>query len=259
MKIIISPAKKMKMDLDGLEYCGLPLYLDKANQLKQQLCKMSDAELKNLWRCSDKLVKLNKERFRTMDLQRRLTPAVFAYEGIQYQYMAPDVFTCDQLDYVQKRVFILSGFYGILRPFDGITPYRLEMQARLQGNGFRSLYEFWGDALAKRASAETDTIINLASREYSKAVSVYLPKEIRFLTCTFGEVQNGRLVEKGVRCKMARGEMVRFMAENNIEDAELLKNFCRLHYVFSLEHSTETNYVFIRKKKLSEPDTERNF
>ncbi len=79
------------------------------------------------------------DRFQTMDLERDLTPALLAYEGIQYRYMAPAVFTSDELEYVQEHLRILSGFYGVLRPFDGVRPYRLEMQAKLSVAGARNI------------------------------------------------------------------------------------------------------------------------
>ncbi len=69
----------------------------------------------------------NYQWLQQMDLQRNLTPAIIAFTGLQYQYMAPSVFSDDGLKYVQDNLRILSGFYGILRPFDGIIPYRLGM------------------------------------------------------------------------------------------------------------------------------------
>jgi len=94
------------------------------------------------------------ERLANMDLHTRLTPVVLAYEGIQYQYMAPGVFTYDELDYMQEHLRILSGFYGVLRPFDGVTPYRLEMQAKLKAGEAKDLCSFWGSSLAEQLFAE---------------------------------------------------------------------------------------------------------
>lgn len=85
-----------------------------------------------------------------MDLYRNLTPAILAFEGIQYQYMAPGVFQTDEYAYLEKHLRILSGFYGMLRPFDGVVPYRLEMQAKLKGDKLNSLYEFWNSKLADK-------------------------------------------------------------------------------------------------------------
>ena len=185
-----------------------------------------------------------------MDLSCNLTPAILSYEGLQYQYMAPNVFTSQALSYIQQHLRILSGFYGILRPFDGVTPYRLEMQAKLRVGDKKDLYDFWGSRLAESLCAETDCVLNLASKEYSAAIAKNLPDSVRFITCLFVEEKNGRLIEKGTMCKMARGDMVRFMAENGILNPEDIKSFKGLGYRFDATHSDETTYVFVLQEDI---------
>ena len=247
MRIIISPAKKMIVDVDSFAYQGLPQFLPKTEQLYARLRGMSYEELKALWKCNDQIAKLNFERLQTMDLRQGLTPAILSYEGIQYQYMAPGVFTYEELDYVREHLRILSGFYGVLRPFDGVTPYRLEMQAKLKMGEAKDLYSFWGDSIAKNLFSETDCILNLASQEYSRCVSAHLTDGVQFITCLFCERKSGKLIEKGTLCKMARGEMVRYMAEHQIEDPERIKAFDRLGYRFSQSESNQTTYTFIKE------------
>ena len=247
MRIIISPAKKMNMDTDSLPIRALPRFLGRTEELLALLRAMSPEELKALWKCNDRLVRLNVERLADMNLRSQLTPAILAYEGIQYQYMAPGVFTGEELEYVQEHLRILSGFYGVLRPFDGVLPYRLEMQARLKTPEGKDLYEFWGDTLAAEVFGETDCVVNLASREYSQCLSRYVPSGARFITCVFGERKDGKIVEKGTMCKMARGEMVRYLAENRAEDPEQMRDFDRLQYRFSPAHSDGHTYTFIRE------------
>ena len=247
MRIIISPAKKMNIDTNSLPVRDLPAFLEQTEELCRELQGKSPEELQKLWKCNDQIAALNVERLRQMDLRRNLTPAVLAYEGIQYQYMAPNVFTSQEYDYIQEHLRILSGFYGVLRPFDGVTPYRLEMQAKLAVDGAKDLYGFWADSPAQQLFRETGCIINLASKEYSICVSKYLPADVRFITCVFGEEKDGKIIEKGTACKMARGEMVRFMAENNITEAEDIKSFDRQNYVFRADKSDENTFVFIRK------------
>ena len=246
MKLLISPAKKMRAE-DFLPPRTQPPLLEKSAQLLDYVRGLSLPQLKRLLACNESLAQEAFENFRAMELGRGTTPALLAYQGIQYQYMAPDAFTNGELAYIQEHLRILSGFYGVLRPLDGVTPYRLEMQARLQVGGAKDLYSFWGDRIAKRLFAETDCIVNLASKEYSLCVSKYLPKTVRFLTCVFGEESGGRIIEKGTLCKMARGEMARYMAENQIEAPEALKAFSRLGYQYAPEHSGEDRYVFLRK------------
>lgn len=248
MRIIISPAKKMNVDTDSMSWRDLPVFLPRTQQLCRILQAMSFEELKKLWKCNDSIAELNVRRLSDMDLYTRLTPAVLAYEGIQYQYMAPGVFTDQEMEYIQENLRILSGFYGILKPFDGVTPYRLEMQAKLRTDQSKDLYGYWGSSLAEHLLAETDCIVNLASKEYSVCISKYLPGHVRFITCVFGEEKDGKVIEKGTMCKMARGEMVRYMAENQITDSDKIKAFNRLHYCFDETRSDESTFTFIRNK-----------
>ena len=256
MRIIISPAKKMNADTDTLPYRDLPEFLPKTQQLLDRLRAMNEDELKKLWKCNDQIAALNIQRLRDMDLHRNLTPAIIAYEGIQYQYMAPDVFTQKEYDYVQEHLRILSGFYGALRPLDGVTPYRLEMQAKLRMGDAKDLYAFWGDELARSVLDRTDCVINLASKEYSVCISKYLPKDKRMITCVFGEEKDGKIIEKGTMCKMARGEMVRFMAVDGIENPEDIKVFEGLDYRYDETYSDAQTYVFVRRKKENLPEFE---
>ena len=142
--------------------------------LKGWLQGQSKEELQRLWGCNEKIAELNYERLRGMDLEKGVTPAVLAYEGIQYQYMAPRVFEAGEWEYVEEYVRILSGFYGILRPLDGVVPYRLEMQAKGNPEGKGNLYDFWKDAIYGKLREETDCIVNLASKEYSRCVEDWL-------------------------------------------------------------------------------------
>ncbi len=245
MRIILSPAKKMNVD-DSLPWQNLPIFLNCTEQIMEVLQGMDAGELKKLWKCNDQIAALNVERLAHMELSRKLTPAILSYEGIAYQRMAPGVFTDQELSYVQEHLRILSGFYGILRPFDGVTPYRLEMQAKLAVGGSKDLYTYWGDALAQEMLKETDCIVNLASKEYSVCVSKYLSADVRFITCVFGEEKNGKIIEKGTMCKMARGEMVRFMAQNQITKPEDMKAFDLLDFRYALEYSDASAYVFLR-------------
>lgn len=247
MRIIISPAKKMRTDTDSLPWQDLPEFLPKTEEIYETLRKLSPDALKKLWKCNDAIAELNLRRLENMNLRNNLTPALLAYEGIQYQYMAPGVFSDREFEYIQKHLRILSGFYGILKPFDGVTPYRLEMQAKLRTGECADLYAYWKDILANRLFSETDCIINLASKEYSQCVSKYLPDNTRFITCVFAENQGGKILEKGTMCKMARGEMVRFLAENQITDPDRIKDFHRLGYRFAPEHSSGEKFVFIRE------------
>lgn len=248
MKIIISPAKKMKVNTDTLEVRALPVYLHEAEYLRQYLSELSYEELKSLWKCNDQIAQINYERVQTMNLHMHLTPALLSYEGIQYQYMAPAVLEDGQWEYVQEHVCILSGFYGVVHPLDGVTPYRLEMQTKVNLPNVKNLYEYWGEKIYREVSADTEVIVNLASKEYSKCVEKYLTPEIRYITCVFAEYKGDKVIEKGTYAKMARGEMVRFLAERKAERPEEMKSFCRLGYRYSEKESTKDRYVFLKEQ-----------
>ena len=238
----------MKVNTDTLEVRALPVYLHEAEYLRQYLSELSYEELKSLWKCNDQIAQINYERVQTMNLRMQLTPALLSYEGIQYQYMAPAVLEDGQWEYVQEHVCILSGFYGVVHPLDGVTPYRLEMQTKVNLPNVKNLYEYWGEKIYREVSADTEVIVNLASKEYSKCVEKYLTPEVRYITCVFGEYKGDKVIEKGTYAKMARGEMVRFLAERKAERPEEMKSFCRLGYRYSEKESTKDRYVFLKEQ-----------
>lgn len=246
MRIILAPAKKMNIDTDKLKYEGLPVFLEQTETILSWLRTRSYEELKKLWGCNESLAEQNFKRVREMDLRRMLTPAILSYEGIAYQYMAPAVFEDSCFDYVQKHLRILSGFYGVLKPMDGVTPYRLEMQAKAAVEGKKDLYDFWGAQIYSEVRDKSGIIINLSSKEYSKCIEKYLQPADKYITITFGDMVNGKLVTKGTYAKMARGEMVRYMAEKQIEDPDEIRTFDRLGYVYRDDLSSETEIVFER-------------
>ena len=246
MKIIISPAKKMRVDNDTFVPLSKPAFLDKTEKIREQLSKMELPVLQKLWECNDEIAELNFKRLQNMNLERNLTPAVFAYDGLQYQHIAPNVLDEEALGYLQKNLRILSGFYGILRAFDGVVPYRLEMQARLACDGYKNLYAFWNSLLYDELTNDDVEVLNLASKEYSKAVDPFVKNGVRFVTCVFGTYVKGKLKVKATEAKMARGEMVRLCAENNVQSVEEVKAYNVRGYVFNEELSSENEFVFVK-------------
>lgn len=247
MKIIISPAKKMRVDNDTFVPLSKPVFLDKTTKLFEELRQKDLPTLQKLWECNDEIAELNFKRLRTVNLERNLTPAVFAYDGLQYQHLAPNVLEEDALDYLQKHLRILSGFYGILRAFDGVVPYRLEMKARLACDGSKNLYAFWNSLLYDELTKDDEEVLNLASKEYSKAVEPYVTQDMRFVTCVFGTYVKGKLKVKATEAKMARGEMVRLCAENNVQSVDEVKVYNVRGYVYNEEISSETEFVFVKE------------
>ena len=190
-------------------------------------------------------VEENERQFRIGNLKQNLSPAILSYEGIQYKYMAPAVFEEQAFTWLEKHLRILSGFYGALSPFDGVIPYRLEMRARFHKEEIDNLYDFWGQKLADYVLKDCDCLINLASKEYSKSILKYIPENVRVITCVFGELIDGKIKEKGTYAKMARGSLVRYMAEHQIENPEEIKQFDELGYKYKEEYSNSTKYCYL--------------
>lgn len=240
MKIIISPAKKMSLCEDHDFSLSTPVFLAEHDELLKRMLAKSKTELQEIYRCSSKTLEPVWENLmlQKQNISLPKSPALLTYEGIAFQYMAPGVFSNEEWEYVNDHLRILSAMYGVLLPLDGIEPYRLEMQQKLDG----SLYEFWGNKLYQEL--DDDVIINLASKEYSKAVSPYQ----KLIDVRFFEFDQGKYKEKGVYAKMARGTMVHWLAQNQIEDPCDLKKFDEMNYHFDPERSNENLYVFVRRE-----------
>lgn len=250
LAIIISPAKKMFREPDIIPPRGVPAMAERTEKILSALKSLSDEELREL--LAVKNVSPYAEMYRNMqagDLySAAASPAVLAYDGIQYKYMSPGVFTSAEAEYIHRRLFIISGFYGALSAYDGIVPYRLEMQAKLSVGGARDLYEYWGDSIYRRVAADCDTIVDLASAEYSCAVVPYA-RGVRIVRCVFAERKGERLIQKGVYVKMARGAMVRYMAENDVQSPDVLCRFDRLGYKYDPTLSEKDIYVFVSSER----------
>ena len=248
LRFVISPAKKMRA-VDAPPWpVREPRFLDKTERLMRAVQALSREEAQALWACSDRLADLNYERFRTMSLTRDVTAAAVAYEGIQYAHLAPEIMSERELAWLDEHLRILSGFYGMLSPLDGVVPYRLEMQARLAVDGARDLYGFWEDSLyAALADEGCDLIVNAASVEYARAVTPWVrPGGPQVLTCLFGVMRDGRLRQPATEAKAARGTFVRWCAERGVEDPEELRAFNERSYELNDSLSSNDTLVFSR-------------
>ena len=248
MKIIIAPAKKMRNDVDYLTPLQRPVFEKDAKKLWKQLKTCSLSELKKTLKTSDTIAKEAFLMYRMIDFKQAGTPALLAYDGIQYTYMAPGVFPDEYFAYVEEHLRILSGFYGILSPFDAVYPYRLELNHRIPRAGYENLYAYWGKRIYQQLTKEDHEILDLASRQYAHCITRYLSEKDRYVRCYFMEEEQGTYKEKGVYVKMARGAMVRYLAQIQGQHVEAAKGFCELGYTYREDLSKEDAYVFTRKK-----------
>jgi cytoplasmic iron level regulating protein YaaA (DUF328/UPF0246 family) len=247
MKVIISPAKRMFEASTDFAAASLPDFLPETKQLLGWLRSLNYQQSRKVWNCSEKIAKINYQRIQTMELSKNLLPAIMAYNGLQFQAMGPQVFSEKALKKVSTDLYILSGFYGVLRAFDGIRPYRLEMQAKIAFQGCRTLYDFWENKLYQKVFASHEVVINLASKEYAKAIEKYLQPQDRFITCVFKQFKNGSYIQPATAAKKARGDLVRFIAENQINKIQDLTDFTTAGYQYQPQLSAAQKLVFIKK------------
>lgn len=244
MKIIMSPAKKMRVDEDSSITPTTPCFLNESYILEEKLKSMSYDELRKLWKTNEKLTDQCMSELKNRAYQP-LTCALHAYDGIAFKYLHPFSMSDSERDYLNKHLRILSGMYGVLTPTDGIAPYRLEM-----GVKSLNLYKFWGSQIYD--SLNDHIIINLASKEYAKCITDYLTDKDQCIEIQFLRNIKGILKQQATYAKMARGAMISYMAKENIENIEDLKKFNDLDFIFNEELSNDHCFVFVQGRDENE-------
>ena len=249
MLVVISPAKKLNMNLvQGLNISE-PYFKDNVDELVNVVRDLSSKELENLMDISTSLAELNKKRFNEFGNQQKKA-AAFAFAGDTYKGLSVEKLDKDDLDFAQKHLRILSGLYGLLRPLDQIEPYRLEMGSKLKGEHGSSLYEYWGNKISENLNQYAKTIstkilVNCASNEYFNAINTK-NLLLKVITPIFMERKNGKEKIISFYAKNARGAMARFIIQNRLQSEEDLKNFDLDGYKYNAEKSNEGKLVFIR-------------
>jgi cytoplasmic iron level regulating protein YaaA (DUF328/UPF0246 family) len=251
MLAILSPAKSLNTDLSvDRSNISTPQFLEQAAELAEMMRGFSPSDLASLMKLSDKLSALNAARFEEWSIDHRadeLLPAIYAFNGDVYQGLDVQTLSSDALNRLSDRVRILSGLYGLLRPFDAMRPYRLEMGTKLKGQAISSLPDFWKsrvtDALNEQLKGQP--LVNLASNEYSAAVDL---KSIEgpVIAPVFKDLKNGEYKIISFYAKRARGLMARFMVESDTQTADDLLGFDYDGYAFSRAYSKPNAPCFIR-------------
>lgn len=254
MITIISPAKTQDFDSvipTKIEQTPL-LYPNEANELMEHLQHLSTEEIGKLMKISPALSRLNYERYQTFQHpEAPVRQAIFAYMGDVYDGLQAKEFSAKALRFAQNHLRIVSGLYGILRPLDGIRPYRLEMAIKLENDKGKTLYDFWKTKLTQQIDQElqegNNVLVNLTSDEYWKAIDKKaLNKNVRIIIPQFKEQRGNEYKMITLYAKQARGMMTRFIMEHQIDNPELIKDFNLAGYGYSEELSTEEKWVFVR-------------
>lgn len=249
MKILISPAKQMKNEEIHIGAQSRPIFESEARRLAGFLSSLDKDELGRVLDIRGRLLDESFLLYRNIDFDNGLCYAALPlFKGIQFSYMASDVFSDEEYSFLQEHLLILSALYGVLRPLDGILPYRLEMKSRIKFAQYADLYGYWDGRVAQKL--DCGPILNLASDEYAKMVIPHLKKDIEVIKVSFYEKGRNGLIEKGVHVKMLRGMLVRFIASNRITDVERVKEFLPPGFVLEDGAKREREIVFIKKDAL---------
>ncbi len=251
MLVLLSPSKALNFDpVPGIGKASIPTLLKQSQELIDQARELSVEELKKLMSLSDKLAQLNHQRFANFSVpftKENAKQAILAFNGDVYDGLDAASFNKEDFTSAQERIRILSGLYGLIRPFDFIQPYRLEMGCRMKNSRGKNLYEFWGDIITDELnnSKGSDLIINLASNEYFKAVNT---KKLngKLVAVNFKEKKDGKYKIIGIFAKRARGMMARHIVKNKVNDVSGLVSFDADGYLFNMELSTENEIIFTR-------------
>lgn len=249
MKILLSPAKTLDFESHvPTQQTSELLFENEANRLNNVLQKKSPKKLTELMHISDKLARLNWQRNQQWNEVTDLKQAAYAFKGAAY--VGLDAYTIPEknLTYLQNNLRMLSGQYGVLKPFDLIKPYRLEMGTKLTVGRTKDLYKFWGDKVTKALNEElsaNETVINLASNEYFKVINIKL-LNAQIITPVFKDYKNGQYKVISFFAKKARGSMTRFAIDNQIHNIDKLKTFTIDGYAYDENLSTQKDWVFTR-------------
>ncbi len=252
MLVVVSPAKSLDMEPVNVPATA-PDFQDDAIRLSKTARNLTLKELKDLMSISDDLARLNRDRFKAFAAEPdadATKPAALAFNGDTYQGLEAKTLTEDDLAWAQDHLRILSGLYGLLRPLDAIQPYRLEMGSRLKTRRGKTLYDYWGDTIAKALNTQaeavgTDTLINCASQEYFGAADRKALK-LRVITPVFMEMKDEKPRIVSFFAKRARGAMARFVVENRVKKAEGIKDFASGGYTYDPDLSEGDKWVFLR-------------
>ena len=251
MYILLSPTKTMTHPL--VEYPSIknskPYFKNKSEIITKALENLSKKELQSLMKLSDKLADETYINLREWGrAMNKKYPAVLTYFGTAFKYLNAQNWSENTANYAQKHLLIISGLYGLLKPYDKVEKYRLEMGLKFNLiDGYTNLYDYWYEDIINYLNdfKGDKSIINLASNEYIKVVNRYQYFD-KIINCTFLQNTNGKLKVIANHSKAARGSMASFILQNKITSINQLKEYNELNYQYSSAKSDDLNLFFTR-------------
>lgn len=253
--IIISPAKNLdfRLDKNSVNIFSEPIFIKKTNFLAKRLKTLTASQLKNIMKISDKLSLMNKDRFNNFSYKlngSNKKQAIFAFKGDTYKGFNIDNFSRSEIKRTQKRLRIISGLYGLLKPLDLIQPYRLEMGSKISSIIGSDLYDFWSHDITNYINIEmkkskTSFLINLASVEYSNVIDQKI-FDFKMVTPIFYQKRGSDLLNIGIISKRSRGTMAAYLIKNNISSLEDMKSFREDGYKYDSFSEKDNKIFFVR-------------
>lgn len=243
MQILLSPAKKqVYSDWYTSGEIKQPKFKEEIEELSTYLKQLSVEDIANIMHVSPAIAELNFRRFQDFNCslwtKNNTGPAIFSFQGDAYKSLSAETLSQDEILWLNSRLYIISGLYGLLRPLDPIQYYRLEMKTVLSGFKHKNLYNYWGEKLRDAVASHNEPCLNLASTEYFKAISI--PGAV---TIDFKEQSHG-MKTIGIMAKRARGLMLRWLAQNSVNDIADVKYF-DLGYTYDSSLSSSSRFVFV--------------
>jgi len=253
MLVLLSPAKKTNELSTDLQFFSQPQFTKDSKKLITTLRKYKTKDLERLMKISTKISELNVMRYKEWEQDHSLDnakQAALTFDGEAYTGLNVKSFSESDITYAQDHLRLLSGLYGLLKPFDLIHPYRLEMGTRITIGKHKNLYEFWGDKLVNEVNEIMDknkanVLVNLASNEYFKSINTKKLKT-EVITPVFKDFKNGEYKTIMVYAKRARGMMSAYIIKNRITEKDHLIGFDTDGYCYNEKMSTEKEMVFLR-------------
>ncbi len=232
MQIILASAKIMNDRLKSMPDIGLsiPRFQNEAEAFAKDMAQYSTDTITEMLGCSQQIAALNKLRFMQFFENKPKLPAILAYYGQAYKHLKADTLSADDLNYSQGKLWITSFLYGLLRPQDGILPYRMEGLVELPSGKGQNMFGFWKshltDILIDSVKADDGILIHLATEEYQHLFDWQrVRKEVRIIQPLFYVRKGGDLKIQTVWAKTCRGAMTRFIIENRITTPDDLSSF----------------------------------
>ncbi len=251
--IIISPSKNLNINKEEIRFkFTKPQFQDKSKKLAKLLKSLSLKEIKDLMKISDNLANINKDRILNFDnLNNIRKPAVYLFSGGTFDGLSIRKIEKQSYDFIQEKLRILSGLYGILKPFDEIQPYRLEMGTNTENLFKSSLYTYWRKEISIHLNNElvetkSKILFNLSSKEYFSVLDEKTIKA-KIINFDFKIKKNGEYKNLGMQIKKLRGAMARYIIERQIDSEKLLKNFSFESFKFDTVIPQTNTYLYTTK------------